>query len=108
MNKEHQVCARRRVSEAAESPVDDPNDARTLRGKRRASARPGWAGEKRDFFSLLLAGRPSEMAPTQNMEMKVKHALAAMRTGVDHKAVAGLGNPLQFRNFVAGQHQMPK
>ena len=48
------------------------------------------------------------MAPAQDMEMKVKHALAAMRTGIDDKTVAGLGNPLQFRNLVACQHQMPK
>ena len=48
------------------------------------------------------------MAPAENMEMKVKHALATMRTGIDDKTVPGIGNPLQFRNLVAGQHQMPK
>ena len=48
------------------------------------------------------------MAPAQNMEMKVKHALAAMRAGIDDKTVPGLSNPLQFRNIVAGQHQVPK
>ena len=79
-----------------------------MRGKRRVSARRGWAGEKSDLFSLLLAGRPSEMAPTQNMEMKVKHALAAMRTGIDDDTVPGIGNPLQFRNLVPDQHQTPK
>jgi hypothetical protein len=38
--------------------VEDLNDARTLRGKRRVSARRGWVGEKRDFFSILLRKRP--------------------------------------------------
>ena len=35
------------------------SDARTRHGKGRVSARRGWAGEKRDFFSILLcfAGR---------------------------------------------------
>ena len=45
------------------------------------------------------------MAPTQNMEMKMKHALAAMHTGIDDEAVPGVGNPLLFCNRVAGQHQ---
>ena len=48
------------------------------------------------------------MAPSQNMEMKMKHALAAMRTGVDDDAVPGVGNSLQFRNLVASQHQTPE
>jgi len=30
------------------------NDARTPPGKRRVSTRRGWAGEKSDFFSILL------------------------------------------------------
>ncbi len=34
--------------------VEGLNDARTPHGKRRVSARRGWAGEKSDFFSLLL------------------------------------------------------
>ena len=38
--------------------VEGLNDARTMHGKRRVSARRGWAGEKSDFFSILLsAGR---------------------------------------------------
>ena len=45
------------------------------------------------------------MAPPQDMEMKVEHALAAMRTGIDDDTIPGIGNPLQFRNFVAGQQQ---
>ena len=45
------------------------------------------------------------MAPAQNMEMEMKHALSAMRPGVDDDAVAGIGNPLQFCDLVAGQHQ---
>jgi len=34
--------------------VEGLNDARTLHGKWRISARLGWAGEKGDFFSILL------------------------------------------------------
>src|SRR5205823_12480063 len=34
--------------------VEDLNDARTMHGKRRVSARRGRAGEKGDFFSILL------------------------------------------------------
>jgi len=34
--------------------VEGLNDARTLPGKRRVSARLGWAGEKSNFFSILL------------------------------------------------------
>ena len=45
------------------------------------------------------------MAPAQNVEMKMKYALATMRTGVDDKAVSGVGNPLLFCNRIAGQHQ---
>jgi hypothetical protein len=30
------------------------NDARTTHGERPVSARRGWAGEKSDFFSILL------------------------------------------------------
>jgi hypothetical protein len=37
-------------------PYGEPlNDARTKLGERRVSARRGWAGEKRDFFNILLA-----------------------------------------------------
>ena len=35
--------------------VEGLNDARTLHGKRRVSARRGRAGEKSDFFSILQA-----------------------------------------------------
>ena len=34
--------------------VEGLNDARTTLGKWRVSARRGWAGEKSDFFSILL------------------------------------------------------
>jgi hypothetical protein len=34
--------------------VEDLNDARTLPGERCVLAHRGWAGEKRDFFSILL------------------------------------------------------
>ncbi len=43
------------------------------------------------------------MAPAQHMEMKMKHALAAMRTGIDDEAVPGIGNPLLFCNRITGQ-----
>jgi hypothetical protein len=33
--------------------VEPLNEARTMHGKRRVSARRGWAGEKIDFFSIL-------------------------------------------------------
>ena len=45
------------------------------------------------------------MAPAQNMEMKMKHALAAMHTGIDDEAVSGIGNPLLCCDRIAGQHQ---
>ena len=48
------------------------------------------------------------MAPTQNMEMKMKHTLAAMHTGIDHEAVPGIGNPLLFRDRITGRHQTPE
>ena len=34
--------------------VEDLNDARTMYGHRRVSARQGWEGEKGDFFSIPL------------------------------------------------------
>jgi hypothetical protein len=34
--------------------VEPLGDARTMHGKRHVSARLGWAGEKSDFFSILL------------------------------------------------------
>ncbi len=48
------------------------------------------------------------MAPAQNMEMKMKYALAAMDTGIDDEAISGSGNPLLFCNRIAGQHQTPE
>src|ERR1043166_9769467 len=43
--------------------VEGLSDARTTYGKRRVSARQGWAGETSDFFSILLekqTGRPPD------------------------------------------------
>ena len=40
--------------------VEPLSDARTLQGKRRVSARLGWAGEKSDFFNILLGACPTE------------------------------------------------
>jgi hypothetical protein len=37
--------------------VEPMSDARTMHGKRRVSARRGRAGEKSDFFSILLMGQ---------------------------------------------------
>ena len=34
-------------------PVEDFDELRTKLGEKRVSARGGWAGEKRDFFSFL-------------------------------------------------------
>ena len=48
------------------------------------------------------------MAPTQDMEMKVKHALAAMYTGIDDEAIPGIGNPLLFCDRITGQQQAPE
>ena len=48
------------------------------------------------------------MAPAQDMEMKMKHALAAMCTGVDDEAVPGIGNPFLFCDRITGQHQTPE
>lgn len=45
------------------------------------------------------------MAPTQNMKMEMKYALASVRSGVDDDPVPGLGNPLQFRDLTADQQQ---
>ena len=48
------------------------------------------------------------MAPAQNMEMKMKYALAAMDTGIDDEAVPGIGNPLLCCDRITGQHQTPE
>ena len=42
--------------------VEDLNDVRTLHGTRRVSARQGWAGEKGEFFSVLLVAWWFEVA----------------------------------------------
>ena len=47
------------------------------------------------------------MSSAQHVEMKVKHALATMHTGIDDETVPGIGNPFQFRNLVTSEHQMP-
>jgi hypothetical protein len=39
---------------ASHSYVEGLSDARTMHGKRPISARGGWAGEKGDFFNILL------------------------------------------------------
>jgi hypothetical protein len=44
--------------------------------------------------SFQLSGRPGHVSPAQDMEMKVKHALAAMRTGIDDETVPGIRNSL--------------
>ena len=48
------------------------------------------------------------MAPTQNMEMKMKYALAAMYPGIDDKAISGIGNLLLFCDRITGQQQTSK
>ena len=42
--------------------VEDAFEARTKHGKRRVSARRGWAGEKSDFFSILPMTAPARPA----------------------------------------------
>ena len=44
------------------------------------------------------------MSAAQDMEMQVKHALAAILTGIDDKTIPGIGNSLQFADLVTGQH----
>ena len=48
------------------------------------------------------------MAPAQNMEMKMKHALAAMHTSIDDEAVPRVDDPLLFCDCITDQHQTPK
>ena len=55
-----------------------------------------------------LARGPREVAPAQDMEMKMKHALATVSTGIDDEAVPGIGNPLLFCDRITGRHQMPE
>jgi hypothetical protein len=70
-------------------------------------ARWGWTGKIGGFSNIVLysTGRPNHVSSAQDMEMKVKHGLATIRTGVDHEAISGISNSLQFRNFVPGEHQ---
>jgi hypothetical protein len=84
--------------------VEGLNDATCLRETlRRRQGTP-----LADFFSTLLTGRPSHVSSAQDMEMQVKHSLAAMPTGIDDKAIPGIGNSFQYRNLVTGQYQSPK
>ena len=48
------------------------------------------------------------MASAQHMEMKMKHALAAMQTGIDDEAVPSIGNPLLFCDRITGRQQTPE
>ena len=48
------------------------------------------------------------MAPAQNMQVKMKYALAAIHSGIDDEAVPGIGNPLLFCDRITGQHQTPE
>ena len=48
------------------------------------------------------------MASAQDLEMKMKHALAAMSTGIDYEAVPRIGNPLLFCDCITGQQQAPE
>lgn len=55
-----------------------------------------------------LAGRPTHVAPAQDMEMEMKHALATVGAGIDDEAIPRIGNPFQTRNLVACQQQAPE
>jgi len=49
-----QQCRSERRGQACAWDGEPLNDARTMLGERRVAARRGWAGEKSDFFSILL------------------------------------------------------
>ena len=48
------------------------------------------------------------MAPAKNMEVKMKHALAAMSTRIDDEAIPSISNPLLCCDRITGQHQPPE
>ena len=55
----HTIWSWRTEKPLQDSHVEPLSDARTPHGKRRVPARLGWAGEKSDFFSILLDHRPT-------------------------------------------------
>ena len=106
--------------------VEGLSDARTKPGERRVSARRGWAGEKSDFFSILLDGR---IGKTQGEETADASFLRSEKTGktkpdpfgttgthngaVNHDGIIVLGRmKLQHhlashRNTLAGAYTAP-
>ena len=66
--------------------VEPLREARTPHGKRRVSARRGWAGEKSDFFSILLSS-PVSVRPR-------------LQDNIESPS-AGTDDPLKRAEFVA-------
>jgi hypothetical protein len=52
------------ISESLNRYVEDFDEPRTTHGERRASARRGRAGEKGDFFSILIGAQPCHRKTT--------------------------------------------
>ena len=50
---------------------------------------------------------PAEVAAAQNVQMNMKHSLAAMATRINYIAIAILFQPLTLRNLVRLQDQLP-
>jgi hypothetical protein len=48
------------------------------------------------------------VAPAQDMEVKMKHTLATIDTGIDDEAIPGIGNPLLFCDRISSQQQTPE
>jgi hypothetical protein len=67
-----------RRGEAYASVCKPLSEARTLHGKRHVEADRGWAGEKSDFFSILLCAALSE-------SRQVFHGFPGCRTGFDRR-----------------------
>jgi hypothetical protein len=44
-----------------------------------------------DFFSILLSRRPQHGPTAEQMEVKMKHGLAAVSAAVRHNPIAALG-----------------
>ena len=64
--------------------VEPLSDARTPLGERRVSARRGWAGEKSDFFSILLGVSPRCMSIYEATRF-------SMNISLEKKIAVGLG-----------------
>ena len=77
-----------RRGEANVSDVEPLSEVRTPHGKRRVSARQGWAGEKSDFFSVLLEVEP-ELSIAEILIGAGAQVLLDIRAG-EEVTIAGL------------------